>query len=270
MFFTETEQQSVNHLLREIGLRPDSPSPDRYAKIRQIASFLEVVEAEVRPLSLKRTLTFLDAGAGNGYLSFLLYHYFAVLRGRDVQIHCVDTNTRLMEKGAATAERLGFSGMTFFPSDILEAPQLTRIDVLYALHACDTVTDKAIYTGIRQSARTMLTVSCCQHTIRKSMTSKAVGGMTRYKALKDRLVYMVADTMRSHLVAMSGYEVDVLEFTSSRHTDKNTMIRSRRSGNAGTSILVAEYEELRRAFGCEPELARLLRKQAVDAPRAVA
>lgn len=258
MLLSKTDSDSLESLFHVINLRNPRPGSDHAVKVQQILAYLEVVDAHVRTLSETRRLVFIDAGAGNAYLSFLLYHYYAVIREREISILCVDTNQRLMEKASATARHLGFAGMTFHTGDILETPPVSTVDLVYSLHACDTATDKMLYLGIKQSARCILSVACCQHTIRKRMTNRAVRGVTRYKAFKDRLVYMVADTMRGHLVAMHGYKVDVFEFTSSRNTDKNVMLRARRDNSRSTTAVATEYEGLRKGFGVEPELARLL------------
>lgn len=257
----ERTLQSLFHLIRLHGGAPDS---DRSHKIQQILAYLEVIDAQVRKWSAKRKLTFVESGSGNSYLSLLVYHYYAKVLGRNVTIHCIDRNERLMAKSRQVAEQLGFDRMHFHAADILDAPNIGEPDIAYSLHACDTATDKALFVGLKLRAACILSVACCQHTVKRRFTNRAVKGVTRYKAFKDRLVYMVADTMRAHLLAARGYKVDVFEFTSSRHTDKNVMMRARKSGQRGAAHLSEEYQRLRRGFNVEPELAQLLRDRPMS------
>ncbi len=262
MLIDGDQKHSLHSLFHLIRLRGTHPGSGNSEKVEQILAYLEVIHAQVRKTSSKRKLVFIDCAAGNSYLSFLTYHFYNNLQNRGITIHCIDNNERLVEKSKGIARTLGFDGMHFHAGDILELPDLPRVDVAYSLHACDSATDKALFVGLKVQARCILSVSCCQHSVRKSFKNNAVKGVTRYKAFKDRLVYMVADTMRAHLIATFGYKVDVFEFTSARCTDKNTMIRARRSCTHGSRQLIDEYENLRLGFNVEPELARLVRHRS--------
>ena len=258
MVIMQDHIDSFRSLFHLIKLRRIDPNSEGRKKIEQILSYLEVIDAHVRKASKKRKLVFVDSAAGNCYLSFLAYHYYRNLRDRDIAIHCVDVDRRLMQNAQDVARALGFEEMYFHASDILEFSVESRVDVAYSLHACDTATDKALYIGLKLGADSILSVSCCQHSVRRSFRNTAVKGVTRYKAFKERLLYMVADTMRAHLIALSGYRVDVFEFISSKHTDKNIMIRARKTGSTGRGDLASEYAALRRGFNLEPTLARLI------------
>lgn len=264
MSLYEGHEQTLQSLFHLVRLHGGAPESDRSNKIQQILAYLEVIDAQVRRLSSKRELMFVENGSGNSYLSFLVYHYYAKVLGRNVTIHCIDHNERLMAKSKQVAQRLGFDRMRFHAADILDAPRIGQPDIAYSLHACDTATDKALFVGLKLRANCILSVACCQHTAKRRFTNRAVKGVTRYKAFKDRLVYMVADTMRAHLIAARGYKVDVFEFTSSRHTDKNVMIRARKSGQRGGAQLFEEYQRLRSGFNVEPELAQLLRDRPMS------
>ncbi len=259
MVITDDHKASLDSLFHLIRVRNINPGSGGREKVEQITAYLGIINSFVRKLSTKRTLFFVDSAAGNCYLSFLAYHYFRNLQGRTVAIHCIDSNGRLMARNADLAERLGFTDMTFQTGDILEYSPAGEVDVSYSLHACDTATDKALWLGVRSNAKCILSVSCCQHSVNRRFRNRAVKGVTRYRALKDRLLYLVADAMRAHLVEMQGYTTDIFEFTSSRNTDKNVMIRAVRTGNAAAPRrLEIEYDELRRGFNIEPALSNLL------------
>lgn len=264
MLLSKAHQESIYHLFQLLQLRSaqGNINLDQKCKIEQILAYLEAIHSQVRKLSIKRTLVFIDSGAGNCYLSFLSYHYYARLLERPVEIHCIDHNARLMEKNKKLAQEMGMDGMYFHAADIQEFSIEKPVDLSYSLHGCDTATDKAIYLGIRLKARSILAVSCCQHSLKRSFQNRAVRGVTRYKAFKDRLLYMVADTMRAHLLEMEGFRVDIFEFVSSRFTDKNVMIRASRQKKSSNRKCLEEYQSLKQGFRIEPELGLYLSKSS--------
>ena len=246
--------ESFNSLFRAVNLGAE----DKKAKTEQILSYLEVIDAQAKKFSHKRRLVAVDCAAGNCWLSFLVYHYYADIMKRDIEIHCIDRNGRLMEKARALSEKLGFVNMVFHSGDILDAGLNKPVDILYTLHACDDATDKALYFGLTHKAGLIFSVTCCQHSMTRQFRGKILKGMTRYKSIRTRLVYFVADTMRAHLVALQGYEVDVFDFTSARNTDKNIMIRAKRNSQIKKGQLEEEYRYLRRNFAMKPYLEKLL------------
>jgi len=263
MLIDRNQTKTLHTLFHIIKLRKSNAgmSDDQKTKIEQILSYLEVIDAQVRKLSKKRKLVFVDSAAGNCYLSFLVYHYYRNLCGREIEIHCIDINGGLMDNSREIAASLEYGGMHFHTCDILEfAPGNLPgpADVAYSLHACDTATDKALYLGVKLGARSILSVSCCQHSLGKSFRNNALKGVTRYKSFKSRLLYIIADTMRAHLLEMEGYKVDIFDFTSTRYTDKNVMIRAKKGGRKFTGALEDEYRTLYHGFNIRPELERLL------------
>ncbi|ADK79899.1 methyltransferase [Sediminispirochaeta smaragdinae] len=261
MLITVEQKKSLESLFHVIRVKNIQPGSKGTEKVEQILAYLEVIDSCVGKISKKRELVFIDSAAGNCYLSFLVYHYYKTLCDRQVMIHCIDSNNRLMKNSRDIAEQLGFLNMTFHSGDILDLPMVKHVDIAYSLHACDTATDKALWLGIELDARYILSVACCQHTIRKKFKNNAIKGVTRYKAFKEQLLYLVADTMRAHLVGMCGYKTDIFEFTSTRNTDKNIMIRATKMGCCQNSdSLKSEYAKLRQGFGFEPFLAKLIQK----------
>ena len=104
---------------------------DKVAKIEQTLAYLEIMHAHLRKYSKKRNLVLIDSGAGNCYLSFLVYYFYAKLDIRPVTIHCLDTNARLMAKACKLAQRLGFDNMHFYACDIAEYVHSGRVDAVY-------------------------------------------------------------------------------------------------------------------------------------------
>lgn len=262
MLITREEQHVLNTFFETLKLRTDSDRggiTDKSAKIEQILAYLEVMHAQIRHYSKKRDLVFIDSGAGNCYLSFLVYYFYTRMDDRRVQIHCLDINHQLMEKNRRLAEKLNFDRMYFHASDIAEYTHEGRVDMAYSLHACDSATDKALYLGLKNRARHIFSVSCCQHTLFRQLRRHPYTGMTRHRVFKEKLTSMVGDALRALLLEMEGYKVDVLEFVSSRHTDKNIMIRAKKEQLREKNRFHEEYAQLQDTFHVTPSLEHYIK-----------
>lgn len=264
MLIQKNEQAALNTFFQTLKLQDlqNQSGKDKAAKIEQILAYLEVMHAQLRKYSRKRELVLIESGAGNCYLSFLAYYFYTRLDKRQVSIHCIDINARLMEKNREVAKTLGFDGMVFHACDIADYQHGGQVDMVYSLHACDSATDKALHLGLRNQARNILSVSCCQHTLKKRMKGHPYTGITRHRVFKDKMVYMVGDSLRALLLEMQGYKVDILEFVSSRHTGKNIMMRAQRGHAKDMDALKQEYETLRDMFHVSPSLEYYLAEGA--------
>lgn len=258
MLINKEIREELNTLFYRLKLQDKNAnsSLDKQVKIEQIIGYLEIIHAELRKTSKKRQLVFVDSGAGNCYLSFLVYYFYCHIEKRNVLIHCIDYNEKLMKQCAELAEELQFEHMHFHVMDIVEFSSKTPIDMVYSLHACDTATDKTMYLGIKNNAKLILSVACCQHSI--SMKSNALKAVVRYKAFRDKMLMMISDTLRALLLEQNEYKVDIFDFVSSRFTDKNSMIRTKRIGFKKQLDPKEEYEILSDEFRMKPYLEKLL------------
>ena len=263
MLIPREARAALNTFLQTLKLTPSNPESrrgDKAAKLEQILAYLELIHAQVRKYSKKRELIFIDCGAGNCYLSFLVYYFYTKIDERRVQIHCLDTNHRLMEKNAQLAQMHRFDQIFFHACDIVEYAHPGAAELVYSLHACDSATDKTLLLGLKTNARCILSVSCCQHSLRKRLGSHPYTGMTRHGVFKEKLVYMVADSLRALLLEMQGYQVDIVEFVSSRYTDKNILLRAQKGQVGDLKRLQGEYEKLQHSFRVIPALEEYLRE----------
>lgn len=252
--------ESLSGIFQQLGLigQDETSSKDKAAKIGQILSFLEIIHPLVRKYSNKRELVFIDCGAGNCYLSFVLYYFYTILNDRRIQIHCVDNNQRLMEKNRQLSRELGFENMFFYPCDISNFSFDLRPDFVYTLHSCGSATDKALFLGMKTDARTILSVSCCQPASIDKSTRNPFSGLTRHSIFKEKLVYMVGDSLRALLLEMQGYEVDIFQYASSRYSDKNIMLRAKKGGAKNPDSLREQYRLLTKTFNFAPALEQYL------------
>jgi len=260
MLIPREDKESLNTLLRKIKLlnNQDDSSPDKEAKIEQILAYLEIIHSSLKKYSVKREITLIDCGAGNCYLSFLVYYFYTVIHPRNIRIYCIDTNRKLMKKSEGIASDMGFKKMVFESGDILDFSITGPVELVYSLHACDFATDKSLYLGLSHGAKNILSVSCCQHSLKKHLKMQQFKGITKHQVFKDRMTYMVGDSLRALLLEMEGYKADIFKFVSSRHTEKNIMIRASLAGFRRDYDAHEEYTKLAGEFHVRPELEHYL------------
>lgn len=258
MLINKKIREELNNLffLLKLQDRNSNSSLDKQVKIEQVIAYLEIIHAEVKKTSKKRKLVFIDSGAGNCYLSFLVYYFYNKIENREIQIHCIDYNEKLMSSNAKLANEMNFKNIFFHSMDIIDFSTDQNIDLVYSLHACDTATDKTMYLGIKYKARIILSVACCQHSIRMKASSLKI--VVRYKSFRDKMLMMISDTLRALLLENNDYKVDIFDFVSSRYTEKNTMVRAVRSGFKKQIDIKREYDNLSREFKMKPYLEELL------------
>jgi len=263
MLVDKIKREELTDLFQVIKLQSRNAfvSKDNEVKIEQIIAYLEIIHSELRRVSKKRPLVLIDSGAGNCYLSYLVYYFYKHIEQRPVHIHCIDNNARLMQGNKELAQRMNFEHMYFHACDIDSFEPEMKVDMVYSLHACDTATDKSIYLGIRSNARFILSVSCCQHSL--SMKSKGMKSIFRHKAFRDKAIMMISDSLRALLLEQEGYKVGIFDFVSSRYTEKNTMLRAIRTEFRKQIDPVEEYERISKEFGMKPHLEALLAKEEV-------
>lgn len=231
------------------------------AKRRQIDAFLRALEATL-PSELPPSLRVVDLGCGNAYLTFAAYRYLAG-RGVSVQVVGVDVREDQRVRNSAVAAELGCTAdVTFVAGTISEVSLPFEPDLVLALHACDTATDEALARAVGWSAQWILAAPCCHHDIAAQLKGRPApapfGELTRHAIMRERFADVLTDTLRSSLLRLHGYKVDVVEFIDSAHTPRNLMLRARRTGAAPTPAQRAEYAALTEEWGVTPALARML------------
>lgn len=233
----------------------------RLKKHKQLYDFIVHIEKALDRLSTKRELVLVDCACGKSYLSFVANHYFTRVQKRNVKFYCIDYNAHVIESSKKAAEELGFDNMEFICNDIFKVKFDMNPDVVYSLHACDTATDMTIAKGIMEDAKYIMTVSCCQHTVRDNMKKHPMGAVTKHGIYKERLSDMVADSMRTLLLEGKGYKVSLFEFVPSSETPKNIMVRATRIGTVSDkaySKSMQDYETLQNLFNVSPMLLDFL------------
>ncbi len=217
--------------LHDLGVtHPDgSPRPGMAPKHRQIQKFAETLNhlRASAGLAERTDLRVADMGAGKGYLTFAA----AALLGPSSAVTGVERRADLVETCNRVAQTHDLAQLSFRAGDIdPTAADLGPLDILIALHACDTATDDALAAGI-QSGATLLVVSpCCQKELRPQLTAPAVlAPALRHGIFQERHTEFVTDALRALLLEAVGFETKVFEFVSTEHTARNLMLAAWRA-----------------------------------------
>ena len=260
---TSPHDQPKHHLipanapwLRALGVTNDRGQPregmaDKFRQIQKFAELLQHHLAETFPSSssvsdsqlsalsspLPQPLRVLDAGSGKGYLTFAI----AALLGERAQVTGIEARPELVALCNRIARETGFQNLTFTPGQIADAiiaspqsPIGNSLDVLIALHACDTATDDALAQGIAAGARLLVVSPCCQKEIRAQLTAPDIlADALRHGIFQERQAEFVTDALRAQLLEWAGYKTKVFEFISTEHTAKNLLIVAQRIGPCG-------------------------------------
>lgn len=127
------------------------------------------------------------------------------------------------------------------------------LDVLIALHACNTATDDAIASGIKAGAKLIVCAPCCHKQIRQEMEKSGVlNPITQYGIFMERQAVMITDTIRALILEYYGYKTQVMEFIEMEHTPKNVLIAGIFNGipsEAKRAAIAAQIADLKRQYG---------------------
>ena len=214
----------------QLGLttREGKITADMQHKFKQIYKYAEIVESLIKPMKFDGTVHIADMGAGKGYLTFALHELLTQLLNLDVDIKGVEIRPDLVLKINEIIKSSGLKGLEFVESSI-EAYHPEKLDVLIALHACNTATDDAIASGIKAGAKLIVCAPCCHKQIRQEMErSGRVDAITRYGIFLERQAVMITDTIRALILEYYGYKTQVMEFIEMEHTPKNVLLVGRK------------------------------------------
>ncbi len=233
-----TELLKELHILTREGMI-NQDSRRKLKQVYHLYQFIEKILLEVPPHEGGPTLA--DHGAGKSYLGFILYDlFFKSLRHG--HIYGIETRPELVEKSRELAARLGFERMSFLNVAAADAASLSalpeRIDVVTALHACDTATDDAMDFGLDKSARYMVIVPCCQAEVaaclRKdkalSLSRTPLAELWRHPLHTREMGSQLTNVLRCLYLEACGYAVTVTELVGWEHSMKNELILAHYTG----------------------------------------
>ena len=235
--------QSIE-LLKELHIltRDGKLNQDSRRKLKQVyhlCNFIDPLLNDV--LGRQDTLTLADHGAGKSYLGFILYDLYLKERPGS-HIFGIETRDELVEKSRELATRLGFERMSFLNATVAESiasGQLpATIDIVTALHACNTATDDAIRFALAKQARHIVLVPCCQAEVAavlrkhksESFGKTPLSEIWRHPIHTREFGSQLTNVLRGLQLESHGYQVTVTELVGWEHSLKNELIIATRTG----------------------------------------
>lgn len=279
--------QSIE-LLKELHIltRDGKLNQDSRRKLKQVYHLVQFIEPLLKDAQAAKDgqgVTVVDHGAGKSYLGFILYDLF--FKGQEEEgksgaghIHGIETREELVQKSAELAQRLGFGGMSFLNLSVADSTESDKlpatVDVVTALHACNTATDDAIDFALKKKAKHIVLVPCCQAEIAsvlrknkgKDLGRSALTEIWRHPIHTREFGSQITNVLRCLQLESHGYQVTVTELVGWEHSMKNELIiatyknlpRRRPSERLHEVLLEVGLEELAgRFYTGEPSKAAL-------------
>ncbi|MBQ4548005.1 MAG: SAM-dependent methyltransferase [Bacteroidales bacterium] len=290
----EQREQNVEHdKVKNRLINPENPwwfklglttregkvTADMQHKFKQICKYVEIVDGVMKNVKFDGKIRIADMGAGKGYLTFALYEYLTQKCKYDIAMEGVEIRPDLVVKINEIIKESNLKDFRFVESCIedfvcQQDNKTTRqqdnktnnslthrlvdsltLDVLIALHACNTATDDAIIKGIESGAKLIICAPCCHKQIRQEMEkSKVVDAITRYGIFMERQAVMITDTIRALILEYFGYKTQVMEFIEMEHTPKNVLLVGRKVGEPSVeekASILKEINNLKERYGIE-------------------
>ncbi len=236
---TEIRPGQSIELLKELHIltRDGRMNQDSRRKLKQVYHLYQFIEPLLNQIQQQHgRIRLVDCGAGKSYLGFILYDlYFKSLTG-DSQVIGIEAREALVEKSRELAQRFGFSGMTFaqLPVDAaISSSELPEsVDIVTALHACDTATDDAIHFALARKARHIVLAPCCQAEVAAFLrkhgpqrgSAMPLAEIWRHPLHAREFGSHVTNVLRCLQLEAHGYQVTVTELVGWEHSMKNELI----------------------------------------------
>ncbi|MCL5060879.1 MAG: SAM-dependent methyltransferase [Candidatus Thermoplasmatota archaeon] len=220
------------------GGKLNQDSRRKLKQVYHLCHFIEPLLDDV--LGRQDTLTLADHGAGKSYLGFILYDLYLKERAGS-HIYGIETRDELVEKSRELAARLGFPRMSFLNvtvADSIRSDQLpASIDIVTALHACNTATDDAIQFALAKQARHIVLVPCCQAEVaavlrknkNESFGKTPLSEIWRHPIHTREFGSQLTNVLRCLQLESHGYQVTVTELVGWEHSLKNELIVATRT-----------------------------------------
>ena len=230
--------QSIE-LLKELHIltRDGKLNQDSRRKLKQIYHLYQFIEPLLNDIHKDRpAISLVDHGAGKSYLGFILYDLFFRALNDESHIYGIEAREELVNKSRNLAAKLNFPGMSFLHLSVAESIASDRlpekIDVVTALHACDTATDDAIHFGLKKQAQFMVLVPCCQAEVAallrkhkgQALARSALTELWRHPLHTREFGSHVTNVLRCLQLEAHGYHVNVTELVGWEHSMKNELI----------------------------------------------
>ncbi len=232
------EGQSLE-LLKALHIltREGSINQDSRRKLKQVNHLLQFIEPLLAQVHAKRgAVTLVDHGAGKSYLGFMLYDLF-FKSGSDHdkgKVIGVEVRDELVTRSRELAAQFGFKGMEFLNLSVAASNTALpeQIDIVTALHACDTATDDAICFALSHNAQHVVLVPCCQAEVASNLKKGKASALQNNPLVElwrrplhtREFGSQLTNVLRCLQLEAHGYDVTVTELVGWEHSMKNELI----------------------------------------------
>lgn len=228
------QDQSIE-LLKELHIltRDAKLNQDSRRKLKQIYHLYQFIEPILKTvLDDQSHVCLVDHGAGKSYLGFILYDLFFKSLNGDSHIYGIETRPELVEKSQELAKKFDFRGMSFLNLSITDSTKAlpNKIDIVTALHACNTATDDAIKFALNKQADYIVLIPCCQAELaailkkNKAWKNNILGELWRHPIHSREFGSHLTNILRCLQLQAHGYSVTVTELVGWEHSLKNELI----------------------------------------------
>jgi len=226
-------------LLKELHIltRDGRMNQDSRRKLKQVYHLYQFIEPLLKEVQQENPdFCLVDHGAGKSYLGFILYDLFFKQQRSGPRIFGIETRDELVKKSRELAERLAFPGMFFLKQSVAEAIESNslpaRVDIVTALHACNTATDDAIRFALKKQAQFIVLVPCCQAEVAavlkknksKTLAQSSLTEIWRHPLHTREFGSLITNVLRCLQLEAHGYQVNVTELVGWEHSMKNELI----------------------------------------------
>lgn len=249
------KESEASDLLKAIGIMADNNKikNDMVRKYNQIDRFVELVS----DIKTGDNLTIMDCACGKSYLSFALNYYYTDIMKKKCTVYGIDYNDGVIKSSDKIKEKLGYNNMQFIKADLKEFNLNKKVDLVISLHACDTATDYALYSGIKHQSKAIICVPCCHKELSTQIKYEPFNNILKHGIFNRRFCDILTDSLRTLLLEANGYKVSVIEYTSPLDTPKNIMLKAVKVADKNENAL-NEYFKLKEQFNVYPTLESLL------------
>lgn len=226
-------------LLQELHIltRDGKMNQDSRRKLKQVYHLTQFIEPLLREVQLDHPgVSLVDHGAGKSYLGFILYDLFFKNGNHGSHIYGIETREELVQRSQELASKFKFPGMSFLPLSVAESTESSllpkQIDIVTALHACNTATDDAIHFALKKKAKFMVLVPCCQAEVAsvlkknkgKTLVRNVLTELWRHPLHTREFGSQITNVLRCLQLEAHGYQVSVTELVGWEHSMKNELI----------------------------------------------
>lgn len=235
--------------------------PGKMDKYKQVDEFLRLIDQTLEAqVTTDEKLTVVDLGCGHAYLTFAVREFLSQ-RFKTISIVGVDERDESKAHNEKVAAKLKVDAK-FIAAKIADLPD-QKVDIVIALHACDTATDDALFWAVKNNAKVIMAAPCCMHQLQTQVkdSPEPWGLLTKYGLVRERLIDLMTDSLRASILKLLGYRVDIVEFIGGEHTARNILIRAVKTGATPNEIDKSRYQQLLAQWQITPYLAKLLAKE---------